>query len=363
MVLRADKKLAVWFWASIAILTLGALYILQDILLPFVLGFVIAYLLDPVVDKLGKLGKRKGWRKIFSRSTCTLIALAIFTTVIVSIISLLVPVLQSQVRSIVQSFPQYMSNFIELIRPYYEPFLSEVSQDPASIKDIAGKQMTTALTILDGAFGKVIESGSVLLSLFSVVIVTPIVSYYLLRDWDGIVAKVDGWLPREEAPIIRQQIRLIDDCLSGFVRGQGMVCLCLGTFYATVLSIIGLEFGLTIGLFTGLMSFVPYFGSGLGLLISMLVAVKQFPDWFSVGLVLGTFIVGQILEGYVLSPRLVGERVGLHAVWIIFALMAGGSLFGFVGILLAVPVAATLGVLFRFIIDQYKDSPIYRGRK
>lgn len=354
--------MAIWFWVSITLLTLAGLYVLQDILLPFVLGFAIAYLMDPFVDQFEKLGTRKGWRVVFTRSACTLIVLTIFTSVLIAVISMLVPVLQSQVRSIAEGFPKYMANLIETLRPYYQPYLSDVmNQDNAKMTELAGKQVSTALTVLDGAFHKIIDSGSALLSLFSVVIITPVVSYYILRDWDVIVKKVDSWLPREHAPLIREQIAQIDDCLSGFVRGQGMVCLCLGVFYSTCLSVIGLEFGLTIGLFTGLMSFVPYFGSGLGLMISMLVALKQFPDWFSIGLVLATFIVGQILEGYVLSPKLVGERVKLHAVWIIFALLAGGSLFGFVGILLAVPVAATLGVLFRFLIDQYKSSSFYSG--
>jgi predicted PurR-regulated permease PerM len=315
-----------------------------------------------MVDRLQSIGRRKGWRRIFNRSTSALIALAAFTFLLVSVISLLIPVLQSQFRSIVLTVPKYFAEIVAYAKPYYESFAGQMSAaDNEKITELAGKQVSTALTILDGAFRHLIDSGSVMLSLFSVVIITPIVSYYLLRDWDVLVNRIDSWLPRAHAGTVRSQIHMIDDCLSGFVRGQGLVCLFLGLFYAICLSLVGLDFGLTIGLFSGLMSFVPYFGSGLGLLISLVVALKQFSDWFSIGLVLGIFIVGQVLEGYVLSPRLVGERVGLHAVWIIFALMAGGSLFGFVGILLAVPVAAALGVLFRFMIEQYKSSPLYQG--
>ena len=357
-----ERKLAVWFWVSIAILSLATLYVLQDILLPFVLALAIAYLLDPLVDRIEKFGLRKGWRRILNRSSATLIALGLFAFFVVSVISLLIPVLQSQLRSITITFPQYFNDFIAMAKPYYQPLLDQVSADDnAKLTELAGKQVSTALAILDGAFRRIVESGSVLLSLFSVVIVTPVVTYYVLHDWDKIVLKIDSWLPRPHAATIRTQIGLMDDCLSGFVRGQGLVCLILGLFYAIALSIVGLDFGLTIGLFSGLMSFVPYFGAGLGLLISVVVAIKQFPDWFSVLLVLGTFVVGQVMEGYVLSPRLVGSRVGLHAVWIIFALMAGGSLFGFVGILLAVPVAAALGVLFRFMIERYQSSEYFQG--
>jgi predicted PurR-regulated permease PerM len=362
VILKAERKLAIWFWASLTLLFLAGLYLLQEILLPFVLAFAIAYLLDPLVDRIERLGRRPFWRHICTRGNATLFALSLSTFVLVGIISMLVPVVKSQVQDIAATFPRYFGELVALAKPYYAPLLADFNNgDNTQLTDLAGKQVSTALNILDGAFRHLVDSGSVLLSLFSVVIVTPIVTFYLLRDWDKIVAKIDSWLPLGQADLIRGQMHLVNQSLSGFVRGQGLVCISLGVFYAVALSVIGLDFGLTIGLFTGLMSFVPYFGSGLGLLISLVVAIKQFPDWFSIGLVLAAFIVGQVLEGYVLSPRLVGERVGLHAVWIIFALMAGGSLFGFLGILLAVPVAATLGVLFRFLLDRYQSSEFYLG--
>lgn len=359
--LKTERKLAVWFWASLALLFLVALYLLQEILLPFVLAFAIAYLLDPVVDKIERLGQKPFWRHICTRGNATVIALSLFIFFVVGVISLLVPVVKQQVQDIAATFPRYMADLMALAKPYYEPLLADLTGNNSHLTDLAGKQVSTALNILDGAFRRLVDSGSVLFSLFSVVIVTPVVTFYLLRDWDRIVQKIDHWLPLPHAPVIREQMGLINASLSGFVRGQGLVCLCLGVFYAIALSVIGLDFGLTIGLFTGFMSFVPYFGSGLGMLISLVVAIKQFPDWFSVGLVIATFVVGQVLEGYVLSPHLVGERVGLHAVWIIFALMAGGSLFGFLGILLAVPIAATLAVLFRFLLQRYQQSEFYLG--
>lgn len=365
MATKGERRAAQLFWISMILLALAALYILQEILLPFVLGFAIAYLLDPLVDMLQKVGitGRDNKKRTISRGHATLIALTLFSSIVVAIISMLVPVVQAQVISIAQTVPRYLKELSGYARPYYDMVLGQVSlaSEEGQVTDLAGKHVSTALGLMSGAFKKLVEGGAILFSLFSVVIITPIVSFYLLRDWDNIMRKVDGWLPRKHADTIRTQILLIDQSLSGFVRGQGLVCLILGIFYATSLSIIGLDFGLTIGLFTGFMSFVPYFGSGLGMTISIVVALKEFSDWLSVALVLGIFMVGQFLEGYVLSPRLVGERVGLHAVWIIFALMAGGSLFGFVGILLAVPLAAALGVLFRFAIDQYKQSTYYTG--
>lgn len=361
--MRFEKKMAVWFWVSITLLLLAALYVLQEILLPFVLAFVVAYLLDPLVDRMERLGRRNRLLGLlYSRANATLIALSLFTSVLVAVVSLLVPVVQAQVRDIAMTFPHYFGSFMALVQPYYQPLLNDLSMgDNAKLGDLAGQQVGTALQIMDVALQRLIQSGSALLSLFSVVIVTPVVSFYLLRDWDKLVQKIDSFLPVPHADTIRGQMHLIDLSLSGFVRGQGLVCLILGIFYALGLSIVGLDFGLTIGLFTGLMSFVPYFGSGLGMLISLVVAIKQFPDWFSVGLILAIFMVGQILESYVLSPRLVGERVGLHAVWVIFALMAGGSLFGLVGVLLAVPLAAALGVLLRFMLDRYRRGPFYLG--
>lgn len=348
------------FWLGMAVFFFALLYILQGILLPFVLAFAIAYLLDPAVDQIERIKFSK--RKKLGRNVGTLIALNLFVLLFVALALLLVPVIQTQVKSIVSVFPQYLKELSQ----QYNPFMAEIKKQfgmdgLGGIEEVAGQHVSAALGLMNDAFKQVVEGGTALLSLFSVVVITPVVTFYVLRDWDHVIAKLDAWLPREHAPIIRQQMRLVDQTLSGFVRGQGMVCLTLAVFYALSLTVVGLDFGLTIGLFSGLMSFIPYFGTGLGALISIVIAIKQFPDWFSVGLVAGIYAVGQVLEGYVLAPRFVGPRVGLHAVWIIFALMAGGSLFGFVGVLLAVPAAAAIGVWARFGIQQYMKSDYYQG--
>jgi predicted PurR-regulated permease PerM len=198
-----------------------------------------------------------------------------------------------------------------------------------------------------------------LANLMSLLLITPIVSFYLLRDWDDLVAKVDSWLPRAHLETIREQFREIDRTLAGFLRGQVTVCLILGAFYGIGLSLVGLDFGFIIGFATGLISFVPFFGMLIGFVVGLALAFAQFDSWLSIGLVAAVFVAGQVIEGNFLTPKMVGERVGLHAVWVIFALLACGALFGFVGVLLAVPLAAVIGVLVRFGVARYLESPLY----
>jgi len=193
----------------------------------------------------------------------------------------------------------------------------------------------------------------------SLLFITPVVAFFLLRDWDRILARIDSWLPRRHAPVIRAQAAKVDETLSGFVRGQGTVCLLLGVFYAIALALVGLDFGLVIGVLIGLISFVPYAGAMIGAVLSIGLAAVQFGDWTHVLIIAGIFVFGQAVEGNVLTPKLVGDRVNLHPVWVIFALLAFGSLFGFVGVLLAVPIAAILGVLVRFALERYLASPLY----
>lgn len=204
------------------------------------------------------------------------------------------------------------------------------------------------------------SGGQAIISVFALLVVTPVVAFYLLVDWDHMVVTVDQWLPRQHRDTIRMLAREINRAIAGFIRGQATVCLVLGTFYAVGLSLIGLNFGALIGMFAGLLSFVPYVGSLAGLVLSVGVAVVQFwPDWTWIGATLGLFITGQFIEGNILSPKLVGASVGLHPVWLMFALFAFGALLGFVGLLLAVPLAAIAGVLGRFALRRYLASALY----
>jgi predicted PurR-regulated permease PerM len=206
------------------------------------------------------------------------------------------------------------------------------------------------------------SGGRALVSLFSLVVITPVVAFYLLYDWHTMIRVVDSWVPLRQSDTVRALAREIDAAIAGFVRGQSAVCLILGSFYAIALTLTGLNFGLLIGLLSGVITFIPYVGSMTGLILALGVAVAQFwPDYTSIGVVLGIFLLGQFLEGNVLSPKLVGESVGLHPVWLIFALLAFGYLFGFVGLLVAVPLAATIGVLARFALRRYLESSLYTG--
>src|SRR5918997_759846 len=214
-----------------------------------------------------------------------------------------------------------------------------------------------------GAFLRSLWSGGqAILGIFSLLVVTPVVAFYLLVDWDRMVRTVDGWLPPRHRDTIRRLAREIDDAMAGFVRGQSLVCLILGTFYAVALMLIGLNFGALIGIISGFLTFIPYVGSLTGFVLSVGVALVQFwPDWTMILATVAIFVFGQFVEGNFLSPKLVGASVGLHPVWLMFALLAFGSLFGFVGLLLAVPLAAAAGVLARFALQRYLDSALYHG--
>ena len=231
----------------------------------------------------------------------------------------------------------------------------EVDKARAAVMGASEKVIGGALAVIQGVW----SSGLALVNLIGLVVVTPVVAWYLLRDWDRIVEAVDGWLPRDHAPVIREQVRIIDRTLAGFVRGQAMVCLILGAVYAIALELAGLDYGLVVGLVAGLISFIPYVGSLVGLALSVGLAAIQFDEPLRIALIAVIFVAGQAIEGNFLTPKLVGEKVGLHPVWVIFGLLAGGSLFGFVGVLLAIPVAAVVGVGLRFALARYKAGPYY----
>ena len=333
----------------------AVLYALSAVLLPFVAGMAIAYLLDPVIDILEK------WR-LPRWVGAALVTFGCVLLVIAGVL-LLIPLLQTQLLDFVERVPQYA----DLVRgqalrllEFVQARLSAAELDQLRTQ-IGAFASQDAIAWIGRALARLWGGGVALLNLLSLAVITPIVTFYLLRDWDLLVGRIDGWLPRQSADTIRAQVRLIDRSLSGFVRGQMMVCLMLGVFYAAGLSIVGLEFGLVIGLATGLVSFVPYFGMLAGFVVGIGVAVAQFGDWVPVALVAAVFMVGQFVEGNFVSPRVVGNRVGLHPVWLIFALLAGGTLFGFTGLLLAVPAAAVLGVLVRFAIERYLASDAYGG--
>lgn len=344
------------FWVSLFALSLIFLVTVSDILLPFVVGILAAYFLDPAADRLELWG--------FSRTAATATITAIFFLLVISVSLLLLPVLYDQFIALARNIPVYVESFQKNSAPYIERVLSLFPEnDPQQVEKAATGLSGYILKAAGALVKDVVQSSAALLSLLSLIFISPVVSFYLLRDWDKMVAKIDELLPREYAATIRAQIREINHTLAGYIRGQSNVCLLLGTMYAIGLSLIGLEFGLFIGFFTGLLAFIPYVGLLIGMVTGVAVAFFQFGDVPHIAAVLAVFVTGQILEGNFLTPRLVGEKVGLHAVWIIFGLLAGGSLFGFTGVLLAVPVTAVIGVLVRFMVSQYRNGSLYKGRR
>ncbi len=351
--LSREQRILSW----IAVILVAGFLIdqLRDVLMPFVVGMAIAYFFDPVADKLEEWG--------FSRTMATSAILIGFFIALVGLALLLIPTLQKQIGSAIQLVPLVVDRIRDFIDPMLAQLSTEVDQDAvASIKAGIQKYAGTALKLVSGFVANVWSGGLAVLNLLSLLLITPLVAFYLLRDWDVIVAKIDGLLPRDGAPTIREQFRKIDATLAGFVRGQASVCLVLMVIYAVGLSVVGLNASLLIGIGAGALAVIPYIGATISLIIGISLAVAQFhQDWVPILLVALVFIVGQTLESYVLTPRLVGGRVGLSPIWIIFAMLAGGSLFGLTGVLIALPVAAIAGVLVRFGIDQYMDSDLYHG--
>ncbi len=346
----------VLFWTVALLAMVLTLYVLADILLPFVAGLAIAYFLDPVADRLEKWGLSRLW--------ATLVIVFVFILAFLFFVILVVPVLVQQLAQFAVLLPDYVTSLRALAAEWSQGWIAKifgVTSDSASdpLQDIVAK--------ITNWFGRLIPSllsgGVALISFLALFIVTPVVAFYMLYDWDRMIAIVDEWLPRDHQETIRKLAREMDAAIAGFVRGQGTVCLILGCFYAVGLTVIGLNFGLLIGLAAGLISFVPYVGSSVGLVLAGGVALVQFlPDWIPIAVTLGIFAFGQMVEGNYLSPKLVGSSIGLHPVWLMFALFAFGYLFGFVGMLLAVPLAAAVGVMTRFLLRQYMESKIYTGK-
>jgi predicted PurR-regulated permease PerM len=342
------------FWLIALAVVIACLWLLSEILLPFVFGLAIAYLLTPLADRLERAG--------IPRLAGSLLLISIMVLAIVLVILLIAPVLGGQLASFIENIPRYVSRLQTLLSDPSRPWLQKIIGEGLNTDKSMGDLVTQGVGWVTAFLRSLWSGGRALVSLFSLVVVAPVVAFYLIYDWHRMIAKVDAWVPIRHRSTVRQLAREIDAAIAGFVRGQTAVCLVLGSFYAVALTIVGLNFGLLIGLVSGLITFIPYVGSMTGLVLSLGVAVAQFwPEWTSILTVLAIFFAGQFLEGNVLAPKLVGESVGIHPVWLIFALLAFGYLFGFVGLLVAVPLAATIGVLARFALKQYLASPVYTG--
>jgi len=327
--------------------------LLREVLLPFVAGMVLAYLLDPLANRIERLG--------MNRLVATLAIIVVVSTAIALLMALIVPIIISELAYFIESFPQYLRRLQSLTTDPTRPWLSKLVGEGLSESERSLGELTTLASSWLGTFLRSIWSGGrALLSVLSLAVVTPIVAFYLVYDWNRMIAVIDNWVPPARRDTVRALAREVDDTISGFVRGQSALCLVLAIYYALALWLIGLNHGLVIGFAAGLISFIPYLGSLSGLVISTCVAIAQFwPDWTWILLVPAIFFVGQFMADYVLAPYLVGRRVHLSPVWVMFALFAFGYLFGFVGLLIAVPLAAAIGVLLRFALRQYYASPLY----
>jgi predicted PurR-regulated permease PerM len=351
---RAAFERQLTFWLAALVALVLVLWLLSDILLPFVAGLAIAYLLTPLTDRIERSG--------VNRLAAALIIITLVVLSLVYLILLVAPIIGGQLSSFIDNIPGYVTRLQTLLsdpsRPWVQKILGASFSADKSIGDLVTQGVGWLTTFLRSLW----SGGRSLVSLFSLVVVTPVVAFYLIYDWHRMIRIADSWIPMGRRATVRQLAREIDAAIAGFVRGQTAVCLILGSFYAVLLTVIGLNFGLLIGLISGVITFIPYVGSMTGLILALGVAVVQFwPEWTSIAMVLGVFLVGQFIEGNLLAPKLVGDSVGLHPVWIIFALLAFGYLFGFVGLLVGVPLAATIGVLARFGLARYRESSLFTG--
>jgi predicted PurR-regulated permease PerM len=346
------ERVAWLFWLG----ALGVLVLLFDllsgILLPFVAGCAIAYFLNPAVDRL------EAWR--LPRGPSAGLILLCFFLGFGLILALLLPLLQLEAVELARRAPEavaYGRNEIEALLATAQQWLAP--DDIAKLRDFAAAQMASVLGWAARLLERLVSGGLALANILSLIVVTPVVSFFLLRDWHRIVATIDGWLPRSHAATIREQARRIDATLAGFVHGQVLVGLADALYYGVALTVVRLDFAVIVGILIGVLSFVPFVGIMTGLVLALGLGLVKFGIGTRIVAVLGVFAVGSFVESNVLSPRLVGGRVNLHPVWIIFALLAFGSLFGFLGVLIAVPTAAVAGVLVRFALGRYLESPLY----
>lgn len=345
-----SAKDQVRYWGVVAAVFVLVLWFLGDVLLPFVIGGAIAYFIDPVADRLERWG--------LSRMAATAVITVVSVLIFVILILMVVPALIAQLIDLIDVLPQLFRDLRTFVDQKFPSLLdreSNTHQILVTLGETLKSKTGELLQTLVGSVGSAIN-------IVVLLVIVPVVAVYLLLDWDNMIERIDFLVPRDHAPVIRQLATDVDAVLASFVRGMGTVCLILGTYYAVALMIVGLQFGLIVGFIAGLVTFIPYLGALIGGALAIGLALFQFwGDWTSIGIVGAIFAFGQVIEGNYLTPKLVGSSVGLHPVWLLLALSVFGALFGFVGMLIAVPVAASLGVLARFGTGQYLSSRLYQG--
>ena len=352
--MRVERQ--VLFWLAAMLLVVLAMLALKDVLLPFLIGIVIAYALNPLADRMANLG--------ISRAVASALIVAALVVVIVLLLVFLVPLLANQVQQMGLSLPAEIDRLRGLVESWARERLGDRFGDFKGALDRAVADLSSNWSGVAGVVAKSVwAQGLALVNFLSLLLITPLVVFYLLVDWHPMLQRIETWLPRDHKTTIERLAGEINDAISAFIRGQGLVCLALGTIYALGLTWVGLRYGLLIGLATGLLSFIPFVGWALGLLTASTLALLQFwPDTVPLVKVLCVFALGQVIDAALLSPKIVGSKIGLHPVWLIAALFVFSYLFGFAGVLVAVPVAAAIAVLVRFALEVYLGSSIYKGR-
>jgi predicted PurR-regulated permease PerM len=343
-----------WQWLILVGIVGFIVWLLAPVLMPFVLAALFAYLGDPLVDRL---------EKRMTRTLAVSLVFLVMIVVVVGIMLVLVPFVERQIGNFLAQLPTWIDWFQTRAAPWLEEHLG-ISTDVLDTQQLIGvlqAHWKEAGGIVTAVLGRVSKSGLTIVGWALNIVMIPVVAFYLLRDWDIMVDRIHALIPRSIEPVVVRLARESDDVLGAFLRGQLSVMVALGVFYGVGLWLVGLSVGPLIGMIAGLISFVPYLGAITGVVMAVIAALVQYQDWLHVGLVLGVFIVGQSLEGYVLVPRLVGEKIGLHPVAVIFAVLAGGELFGFLGVLLALPVASVVMVVLRYVHERYTASELYRA--
>ena len=338
------------YWGIAAAVFFVVLWFLGDVLLPFVLGGAIAYFLDPVADRL----ERMGASRVAATAIITFGGILIFVVMAL----LVVPTLVQQAVALFEIAPQLARDLSGFLTERFPSLLEDGSPVRSSLQAVGETIRSRGGELLNSALASAVS----LINVVVLFVIVPVVAVYLLLDWDRMVRRVDELLPLDHAPVIRKLAGEIDATLAAFLRGMGTVCLILGTYYAVALMLVGLQFGLVVGFVAGIVTFIPYLGALIGGALAIGLAFFQFwGDWLWIAVVGGIFVLGQVVEGNILTPKLVGDSVGLHPVWLLLALSVFGALFGFIGLLVAVPMAASLGVITRFLVNQYQSSRLYRG--
>jgi predicted PurR-regulated permease PerM len=344
----------VTFWLIIFFVVFGFFYLVRSILLPFAMAMAVAYFFDPLVRRLQRNG--------LPRWLSGMIVLLVFVIAFAGAAFVIVPVLVEQVEQLISAVPGWIASAKTQLLPQVNTMATRLGLgDLQHLNDSAAGYLGKGLSTAGAVAGGVVTGSLAVLDLLSLLLVMPVVAFYMLRDWDHVVSDLDRCLPLQHKATLKRLLGEIDRTLSGFIRGQALVCLIQATYYAVALSVLGLDFSVLVGVATGILTFIPYLGAIIGLVTGVIIAIAEWHDPLHVVFVVIAFAIGQILEANVITPKLVGDRIGLHPAWVIFAVLAGGALFGFAGILLAVPVAAVIGVLIRFAVEQYLNSRFYKG--